>query len=89
MTGCSGLFTSSLDQKTIASIKIGSGFGEIQIETEASKDIDKDDERSESKGKDSKGKDSKWQELKEKEIINKDIKKKIRWDDNALKTRTF
>jgi len=45
LTGCSNLFTSSLDQKAVASIKIGSAPGEIQIEPEDSKNPSKSDER--------------------------------------------
>jgi hypothetical protein len=79
-TGCSGFFTSSLDQKTVASIKIGSGTGEIQIETEEKRNISEgDDSFVEVKCKDVENKDEK----------NRDIKKKLRWDDNALKTLTF
>ncbi|MCL2154631.1 MAG: hypothetical protein FWH53_03085 [Leptospirales bacterium] len=74
LTGCSNLFTSSLDQKTVASIKIGSGQGEIQIETEETKYISEDDDRIDT----GKGKEK-----------NKDTKKKSKWDDNALKTLTF
>ena len=72
-TGCSNFFTSSLAQKTVASIKIGSGPGEIQIETEETKII--------SEGDDSADKD--------KEEKNKGAKKKSKWGDNALKTLTF
>ena len=43
LTGCSKFFTSSLTQKNLASIKIGSGPGEIQIETDESKNTGEDD----------------------------------------------
>jgi len=62
LTGCSNLFTSSLDSKMLASIKIGSGPGEIQIETEETKDISEADANSaagKTKNKDAKKK-SRW-----------------------------
>jgi len=76
LTGCSNFFTSSLDQKTLASIKIGSAPGEIQIEPEDTSYLSEDDESNDAtiKAKDEKSKDS---------------KKRIRLDDNALKTLTF
>ncbi|MCL1864629.1 MAG: hypothetical protein FWF73_02330 [Spirochaetes bacterium] len=80
LTGCSNLFVSSLNQKMVASIKIGVAPGEIQIQTEETDGINEGDESDNGgNSKDGKNKDEK----------NKDIKKKPRWDDNALKTLTF
>ena len=59
LTGCSNLFTSSLAQKTIASIKMGSGPGEIQIETEETKDLSESDDKGKEKNKETKNK-SRW-----------------------------
>ncbi|MCL1832998.1 MAG: hypothetical protein FWG49_00690 [Leptospirales bacterium] len=56
-TGCSNLFTSSLDQKSVASIKIGSAPGEIQIETEETDVVIGGDESK--KSKDEKNSDAK------------------------------